>query len=388
MSTESGEKVTINRSLGLTTVYSCINILAQTIAALPFGVYKNGDLGKEKQKGNRVHNLLYSEPNRYMTSFNFWMTIVVSLLGWGNAYAKIVRNISGLPVSLTYLKPWDVEIKELDGDYFYFHKGDPISDMDILHFRMFTKDGINGISPITQNAESIGFSLKQEKFASRSYGTTPPGFLTTEQTLDKDQRKQNKDSWKSQTTGNELGTTPMLSGGISYQTIQLPPKDVEFVKTRKFSKEDICSIFRIPPVFVANFEDATYANGEQQDLFLAKHAVTPIITCIEQECNKKLFPESNKTSKTPLYTKHNLTALLRADTASRESFYKTMWSLSAFSANDILDKEDMKKYVGGDHKFVQSGFVTVEEAVKPKEEKESEPDPDKKPLEQVEDVKA
>ena len=69
------------------TVYACVRLLAESIAALPLHLYRmtddNGN--KEKARDHPLYKILYRQPNPEMTSFVFWETLMTHLLLWGNA---------------------------------------------------------------------------------------------------------------------------------------------------------------------------------------------------------------------------------------------------------------------------------------------------------------
>lgn len=54
----SGEKVTVESSLGVPTVYRCINILANSVAMLPFQMFKKTAKGRERDKAHQVSFVL------------------------------------------------------------------------------------------------------------------------------------------------------------------------------------------------------------------------------------------------------------------------------------------------------------------------------------------
>jgi len=51
----------------LSAVNGCVRIIADTIASLPFFVYKRLDRGKEKAVDHLLFDILHSEPNKDMT---------------------------------------------------------------------------------------------------------------------------------------------------------------------------------------------------------------------------------------------------------------------------------------------------------------------------------
>ena len=90
----AGEQVDEKAAMQIPTVYACVRLLAESIAALPLHLYrvtdKNGN--KEKARDHPLYKILYRQPNPEMTSFVFWETMMTHLLRWGNAYAQIVRD--------------------------------------------------------------------------------------------------------------------------------------------------------------------------------------------------------------------------------------------------------------------------------------------------------
>ena len=94
-STTAGKQVNEHTAMQMTAVYSCVRILAETVACLPLHVYKyNNSGGKEKYLKHPLYKLLHDEPNPEMTSFSFRETLMSHLLLWGNAYAQIIKDDS------------------------------------------------------------------------------------------------------------------------------------------------------------------------------------------------------------------------------------------------------------------------------------------------------
>ena len=56
--TASGASVTPDTALAVSAVFSCVRVLAETVAALPFPVYRRlADGGKEKDPKHPLHGL-------------------------------------------------------------------------------------------------------------------------------------------------------------------------------------------------------------------------------------------------------------------------------------------------------------------------------------------
>lgn len=351
----SEEPVNETRSHGLATVYTCINVRAQTVAALPLNVYRENERGKVALTDHPAYYPLAHQPNSYMTSANLFMTSMIHADSWGNSYVGINRSGRGAVSSLDILSPWECEsINIIDGNAYYNIRGMVYPARDVLHFRWWSLDGVNGVSPIRQNAITMGKAIKAEKYSAMALGQKPPGILSYQGTMTPEQKAENQKAWKEDL---QMGRTPIMSGKWEFTPIMLAPGDAQFIEQERLTDRKIYSIFRIPPVFAQDYERATFVNAEQSDLLFAKHTITPIIRMIEQECNMKLFSEREKAN---TYVKFNLNGLLRGDTAARSQFYTAMRNIGAINANEIREREDFNGYDGGEIYTVQGAQVPVD----------------------------
>lgn len=355
LSDDDFSNVNISSSEKLSTVYTCLKVRSESFAQLPVGVFREKSDKKESVKNN-VYELIHNSPNSFMTAFDFWYALGLFRDTWGNGVAEIIRDGFGAAIELIPLEPWETQIVEQDGRMWFVYKGRPIAQENALHLKNHSKGGKVGVSTLTENRVTLGLALKQEKYAGKVYGSKPPGFLSYEGVMGEEQKKANRESWQKQVDSG----TPILSGGFKYTPIILPPGDAQYIESRTFSKGDILGIFRVPPIFIQDYERATFSNAEQSELIFVKHTIMPLVIQAEQECNRKLFGPINKKKSNPLYVKFNLNGLLRGDMAAREKFYSSMLGKAVFSPNDVLKFEDMDGYEGGDRKYIQAGFIPVD----------------------------
>ena len=57
--------------------------------------------------------------------------------------------------------------------------------------------------------------------------------------------------------------------------------------------------------------------------------------------------------------------MTRADRKSRAEYFRTMFSVGAYSPNDIRNAEDMNPIKGGDQYFVQTSMAPLESFMEP-----------------------
>ena len=117
----SGESVTEVTALGVSTVLSCVSILADSIAALPIKVYREFDDRNLKLKTPRFLKI----PNSNQSRFETIHQIVSSLALHGNAYVLIDRDTAERPIAMTVIHPDKVKLK-IEGNTKMFKFNDRI----------------------------------------------------------------------------------------------------------------------------------------------------------------------------------------------------------------------------------------------------------------------
>ncbi len=358
----SDEVVTESTAMRISTVNTCLKILGEDIAALPRSIMQRKENTREKVKNSRLNYLLNTRPNRHMTSFNWTFAMIAGAAGWGQSYAPIVRDKYHDIDSFELLSPWDVTTVAMpDGSRYYrcISTGKVYNPDDVLTLRPFTLNGKDPVSIIRYNTETLGFAQKANKFRGKVFNVKPPGYLSSDGPIKDDQLKAIGDQWKVQVNG---AGTPVLYSGLKYHPLSFSPSDLQLLEATASTKEDICGMFRMPPVFVQNYKNATFANAEQQDLVYGKYTLLPFVTNFEQEIDGKCFSEQNALSDTPYYSNFNLKGLLQADIKTRSESLRVMWQTGAISANTWLAMEDMNPVEGGDKLYIPMNMISTDKA--------------------------
>ena len=376
--TTAGKPVNEHTAMQMTAVYSCVRILAETLAGLPLHVYKYNDSGgKEKHLKHPLYKLLHDEPNPEMTSFTFRETLMSHLLLWGNAYAQIIRNARGEVVALYPLMPNKMSVdRDKNGRLFYLYQRGIedaptlgkdnlvyLDPTDVLHVPGLGFDGLVGYSPIAMAKNAVGLAMATEEYGAKFFanGAAPGGVLEHPGTI-KDPQKV-KDSWNSvyQGSGNSHKVA-VLEEGMKYQPIAISPEQAQFLETRKFQINEIARIFRVPPHMLADLEKSSFSNIEQQSLEFVKYTLDPWVVRWEQTMYRSLLMESEKPT---VFIKFNVDGLLRGDYVSRMNGYATARQNGWMSANDIRELENLDRIpeeLGGDLYLINGAMTKLQDA--------------------------
>lgn len=365
--TASGVKVDEFIAMQMSAVHACVKILSETIASLPLRLYrKDFEVRFVKAIEHPLYECLHSAVNEEMTSFQFRETMMASVLLWGNAYARIIRNKQGQVKELWFLKPqYMVVDRDIHtGQITYTYTDDVTNETytytprQIFHLRNAMLDGVKGISPIEQASGTIGLALAAERYGARFFGNgANPGGVLEHPGIIKDPEKL-RESWNKVYMGaSNANKIAVLEEGLKYKAIGISPNAAQFLKTRKYQVEEICRIFRVPPHLVCDLDGATFSNIEHQGINFVMHTIRPWLVRWEQAIARCLLSDSERKI---YYAKFNVDGLLRGDYQSRMEGYSIGRQNGWLSANDIRKLEDMpplSEAQGGDEYFVNSGMM-------------------------------
>lgn len=348
-------------AMRIATVFTCVLVRAESLSTLPVNVMQSKPTGSIVAYDHPVYRLIHVKPNPFQTACDFWKSVSAHIDLNGECFAEVTWSGRFQPTRIDLIQdPKSVDILETaSGKAQYKYEGKTYQDYEMLHFKDLSLDGYRGCSKIDYNASTVGYAAKLKTFGSNAIGTKPPGYFTTEQNYDA-VKKQETNLQKSWTGNIAEGKTPLLPFGLKYMNLQISPGDAQYLEAVGATKEDIWGMFRIPPTLAQNYERATFANAEQQDLVFIKYTMLPLITNIEQECNAKLFSEANITSQTPFYVKINVNAFMRGDFATRTTGYRTLWERGLITGNMVADLEDWNHFEGGDRRFIPMNMIPLD----------------------------
>ncbi len=369
--TLAGVRVDEDRALRYVAVWSCVQVISESIAALPWHVFERQPDDSRKQIESAVDRLLSKVPNPEMTPFTFIELMLGWLLTWGNAYAEIARDRAGRPIALWPVPPNRVGPKrDTDGALVYRvtqNLGPPvfIPARDMLHFKGMGFDGLVGYSPIQYAANAIGLGLATETYGSAFFGNgaQPGGILEYPAELDDKDYANFKASWEQEHRGpHKANAVTILENGMTWKSVGFPNDAAQFLQTRKLQLEELARFYRVPAHKVGIMDRATFSNIEQQSIEFVTDTLVPWMVRMEQEVNAKLLTSENQIRR---FSKFNANALLRGDTKMRFESYGKARQWGWLSVNDIRKLEDMSPIDGGDQYIVPVNMTTPEKLEEP-----------------------
>ncbi len=303
-------------ALTLTSVYACVRLLSETIAALPVHLYRK-DGAKRTQLPTPIWLI---KPNPETTRFEFFERTMASLLLDGNAFWFFEHDNIGRIGEVWLLHPGSVTVeRNRKTSEIEYHVGNDTFDASrILHIRAFAgPGGLRGLSPVAlfrNTALALTAALEDNGRKYFENGSVMSGVISVPERVEPDQLKVMAQRWKDDHSGTHNAHLPgFLTGGASWTQITIPNEQAQFLESRQFQVTEICRIFRVPPHKIAELSRATFSNIEHQGIEFATDSVAPWTARIESASGPLLEADA--------YLKFDLNGLLRGDTVSRFSAY-------------------------------------------------------------------
>lgn len=356
---------TEDSAMRITTVYACVRLIADTIGTLPIHVKRRMPDGSRVTVYDHPVARLFNRPSPLFSRIDLMRAIIASEELHGNGYGYIAeRDGRGYPTRIDYYKSAEVQVMPGDNDIFYhiFPLRVIVPSRDVIHFKGYAPDGIEGKSPIQLLRDEIENCENATRCSKDlfKHDLRTAGVFSTDQKLGKDSvanlfKTLGAMVRKAKTTGSPI----ILEEGLKYSPIQLSPEDAQFVATKLQTIDQVASAFRVPPHKVGDLTRGTYSNNEQGNIEFYIDCIRPKIEQIEEELNTKLFLDSEKAE---YYIDIDFRGLFRADTATRKDWYKELFYIGVFSPNDIRALEDMPAYEGGDTYYVPVNMTANEKS--------------------------
>ena len=270
------------KALSEATYFACLKILSEALGKLPLKLLSsNGKQGVVEAKEHPYYKILRYRPNKFMSSTVFWSTIEQNRNHHGNSFAWIYG--AGKKMRLYILPSENLEkiyyddaklMSEYEDIWYIFNIGGTrykFSSEEILHFKTSTTfNGIEGISVRDQLKATIIGNNKSQAMLNKMYetGFTAKAVLQYTGSLSDDNEKAFVQNIEKYAKGEIDGTNTIIPIPIGSKLESLNTKlgDNEFVDLKKYSALQIAAAFGIKPNQINDYEKASYASAEAQQL--------------------------------------------------------------------------------------------------------------------------
>jgi HK97 family phage portal protein len=196
--------------------------------------------------------------------------------------------------------------------------------------------GDSGLSVLQYGVQTFSTGLAAIETAGKMFsnGMQTHGILTSDNTLKPEQRAGLQKIMEAYAGSDKAGKLMILEAGLKYQSVTLSPVDAQLLEQQKFTIEEICRWFGVPPVIIGHAAQGQtmWGSGVEQILiaWLAL-GINPLCERIERRITKQLIAPGEQRR---IYAEFNREGLLQMDSAAKAAF------LSAMVQNGLMDRNE------------------------------------------------
>ncbi|TPG44224.1 phage portal protein [Roseomonas nepalensis] len=340
----SGAYVSPHMAENLAGVLACINAISSVMASMTPRVYRLVDKGRVELADHPVSRLT-RRPNADQTWPDWMEWTLAQVLLHGNAVSAIDYDAAGRVTALQPL-PWGMlsiyrlptgrlayDVVEGEGRVRRYFAD------EVFHLRDRSDDGVIGRSRISRAREVLGNAIALQEFARWQWQNQarPSGVLQTDEKLTREQAGDLRTAIDERWVGTRnAGQVPILTWGMKFQPMSVSPEDAEVLASRRFTVEELCRLFQVPPPIVQDLSHGTFTNSREAGRWFAQFSLAPWARKIEAEFRRSVFG----TASADCTLEIDMSDLLRGDAEARWQSHKI-----AVDAG-ILDPDEIREIEG------------------------------------------
>lgn len=351
-------------------VYACATMIAADIGKLRIKLVRKDAHGIWVETENAAHSPVLRKPNSYQTRIKFLEQWVISKLVHGNTYVLKARDDRNVVAALYVLDAQRVQpLVASDGAVYYKLDADNLSRIpnglaavpasEIIHDVMVPLyHPLCGVSPITACGlaalQGLRIQANSERFFAN--GSQPGGILTAPGVINDEERNAIDKWWSEEYAGQDnTGRVAVLGNGLKYEKLSVNAVDAQLIEQLKWSAENVCMAFKMPPFKVGVSPTPSTFNVESTNIQYYSQCLQNPIESIEALLDEGLELKDG------LGTELDLDDLLRMDT---QSLVKT--AAEAIGGGGMSPNEARARFLslgpvaGGDHPYLQQQNFSLE----------------------------
>jgi HK97 family phage portal protein len=239
------------------TAWACLDLNSSVLATMPPYLVGAAD-------GTVASWLTNPNPDAYTS----WEEFAKQLF-WdyqlGEAFVMATAHYAtGFPARFHVVPPWAVNVEIAAGVRTYRIGGLDVTD-DMLHIRYQSSvDQAHGHGPLEAGRARVIADRVLSRYAQQfaAAGGVPTSILTHPEELTAQQAAELQAQWVT-ARSSTLGEPAVLSGGVTYQAIQINPKDMALIELSQLTESRIAVLLGVPPFLMglpSGGDSMTYSN--------------------------------------------------------------------------------------------------------------------------------
>ena len=132
--------------------------------------------------------------------------------------------------------------------------------------------------------------------------------------------------------------------------------DMSLVEQERWILQQTCRTLSVPPQEVFDLSNATYSNIEQGAINFANKTLVPECKALEEAFSGILWAAGYASD----YVQLDMNGLLRGSYKERMDGYRIAIYAGIYCPNDVLAKEDMPPYEGGQYHLRSTAYLAID----------------------------
>lgn len=301
----SGVNVGEHTALGLSSLYRAVNLIAGTLASLPFRSYRDGSEGRE------VVPSVFDDPDGPdgQTLYEWKETLFLHLLLHARAGALKIRNEAGSVVRLPLVHPYAFQVCQPTPDDYRIGKlpvGGVWFDVnmtdgtrtrydaeDFWYVPGMSLSGQEGLGLLTLARQSLGTTVAADRAAAKAFnsGALISGIVSPQDETEDFESTEIKRQLDQNVAGYEnAGGIAVINRRLNFQPWTMTAKDAQFLEGRQFQIEEVSRWTGVPPHLLMQTDKQTsWGTGvDEQNRGLSKFVLGHWANRVEQRASRLL----------------------------------------------------------------------------------------------------
>lgn len=351
-------------------LYACLRAISTDIGKLPFQLKFRDENRIWRPAYSEKHSPVLRKPNYYQTSQQFREAWMLSKLQHGNAYILKERDRDGNVSSMYVLDPCRVLPMVSDsGAVYYQLQTDLLSGMrdsgvivpasEIIHDRFMTlHHHLIGVPPVCAAFWPAVKNLKILRSSADFFANNarPSGILIAPAGISDEDAMSVLTIWNSTYGPGGNGKTGLLAADMKYQELSMSSADSQLVEQMRYSDEQICQPFGIPPFKIGIGSIPAGMKVDDINQLYYSDALQTHIEAMENLLDEGMRVEF------PMGIELDIEPLIRMDEQKRAAVWSSLKGIA--TPNEARFQFSLAPLEGGDTVYMQQQDIPLEEARK------------------------
>jgi HK97 family phage portal protein len=284
------------------SVYKAVKAIADNVPQVKPKFYK--DIDKSEEVDNPRWAKLFMRPNPLMSIGDFLQAVTGYYALYGECFIiktpsqGQMTGASSVPAELWTFNPKQFQEIRSDGRIVGWRYGQQTYELgEIIHIKDFNPSDIfRGYAP-TKPLEKILDIDYQSLVYNKAFfdnNALPHSFFVAKDGMGEDERERFQ-AWinKKFRGPSKAFKTALIEGDVDIKTVTQSHKDMDFIEQKKFSREEILGVWRVPKALFNITDDVNYATFMGQMKIFWTYGIMPVLLKIEDGFNSHLLEPEN-----------------------------------------------------------------------------------------------